>query len=255
LQSFSKLSAAQLLERYDLAQYQAVLLRAVRVHACVRFTSPVDYRQLFRTLKFRRLLHTIQKDGSGYQIDIDGPFSLFDSVTKYGLQLAMVFPALLRATHLELVADLRWGKTRETLSFRYDHERAEPDAALDPGVPDEVDALVAAFKKLKSEWKVAPSDQVFDLPGVGVVIPDLVFTQGKQSVYLEVMGFWSRDAVWKRVELVEAGLPQKMLFAVGQRLRVSEAALPDDAPSALLVYKGTLSARAVLAKLSDVAGR
>jgi predicted nuclease of restriction endonuclease-like RecB superfamily len=79
LQSFSKLSAAQLLERYDLAQYQAVPLGAVRVHAWVRFTSPADYRQLFRPLQFRRLLHTIQKDGSGYQLDIDGPFRLFDT--------------------------------------------------------------------------------------------------------------------------------------------------------------------------------
>lgn len=255
LQAFSKLNPEQLIERYELAQYQAVLLRASRVTATVRFPNAADYRRLFRALKFRRLLYTIKKEGSGYQIHIDGPFSLFDSVTKYGLQLALVFPALLCASHLELQAQLRWGKTREELVFNYDHKRARAEASAADSLPDEVDALLAAFKKLKTPWVASVNDQVLDLPGVGVVIPDLVFTQGKHRIYLEVLGFWSRDAVWKRVELVEAGLPHRLLFAVSQRLRVSEAALPDDAPSSLVVYKGTLSARAVLTKLDNLAAR
>ena len=49
-------------------------------------------------------------------------------------------------------------------------------------------------------------------------------------VYLEVLGFWSREAVWRRVELVERGLPHRILFAVSKHLRVSEAALDDELP-------------------------
>jgi predicted nuclease of restriction endonuclease-like RecB superfamily len=46
---------AQIVERYDRCQYQAVLLRATRVRARVRCSSPARYRDLFRALKFRRL--------------------------------------------------------------------------------------------------------------------------------------------------------------------------------------------------------
>ena len=80
-------------------------------------------------------------------------------------------------------------------------------------------------------------------------MPDLVFTRGKVKVYLEVMGFWSRAAVWQRVELIEKGLDQPVLFAVPKKLRVSEAVLGDDVPGALYVYKGVMSVKAIEERL------
>lgn len=74
-------------------------------------------------------------------------------------------------------------------------------------------------------------------------------------VYLELLGYWSRDAVWKRVELVERGFSHKIVFALSSRLRVSEQVLEESASAALLVYKGVLSARRVLDRVALVAGR
>ena len=103
----------------------------------------------------------------------------------------------------------------------------------------------------------ARADDIVELPGVGLSIPDLAFThrESGEVVLLEVLGFWSRDAVWKRVELVQAGLPQKILFAVSSRLRVSEAVLDDDLPGALYVYKGAMSAAQIEKKLDLLADR
>ena len=89
---------------------------------------------------------------------------------------------------------------------------------------------------------------------MGVCVPDLVFTHPdhKRRVYLEVMGYWSRDAVWKRVELVQSGLPHAVIFAVSSRLRVSEEVLDDDLPGQLYVYKGVIRARAILERLESI---
>jgi hypothetical protein len=76
-----------------------------------------------------------------------------------------------------------------------------------------------------------------------------------EVLYLEVMGYWSRDAVWRRVELVEQGLSERILFAVSSRLRVSEAVLDDAALAALYVYKTTLNPRAVLERLEELRRR
>ncbi len=70
--------------------------------------------------------------------------------------------------------------------------------------------------------------------------------------YWEVMGYWSRDAVWKRVELVEAGLPDRVIFAVGRRLRVSEEVLDDKLPSQIYVYKGVMSAKVIRERLKSM---
>jgi len=71
-------------------------------------------------------------------------------------------------------------------------------------------------------------------------------------VFVEILGFWSRDAVWKRVELVEKGLAPPIVFCVSARLRVSEQVLPEDASGALYVYKGAIVPRALAAKCEAV---
>ena len=246
-----RIDAGQLVERYERAQRQAVLLRSVRLVAEVRCAAPAAYRNLFNKLKFRQLLHRIERlPAGGYRIEIDGPFSLFESVTKYGLSLALVLPALEECDTLRLSADVRWGKAREPLSFRFECKNlgGRPGRSQ---LPDDVQALLDAFNKLDSEWTGAATDAIVDLPGIGVCVPDVVFEHrpSRLRVFLEVLGFWSRDAVFRRIEMAQRGVGERMLFAVSSRLRVSEALLDDVDAAALYVYKGSISARAVETKL------
>jgi hypothetical protein len=56
------------------------------------------------------------------------------------------------------------------------------------------------------------------------------------------------------VELVEQGLGARIVFAVSSRLRVSEEALDGVDAASLYVYKGTISARALLEHMNRLAG-
>ncbi len=252
LRSVDSMDAAALVERWEGAQAQAVLLKAVKVTVDVRCAAPAAYRELFRKLKFRQLLHEITPLDDGYRIVIDGPFSMFESVTKYGLQLALVLPALRACDAFTLEADVRWGKQRTPLIFRHEHACAQRDAEC--VLPDDVASVLEALRALDGPWRVSVANTLLNLEGLGVCIPDLVFeAPGKQRVYLEVMGYWSRDAVWRRVELAEGGLGERVLFAVSQRLRVSEAVLDDVESAGLYTYKGTMSARAILDRVQKLA--
>jgi predicted nuclease of restriction endonuclease-like RecB superfamily len=247
-----------LLSIYELAQHQAVLLRAVRVRARVLCASPIGYRALFRTLKFHRLLYTLEKleRGAGYAIDIDGPFSLFEQTTKYGLKLALALPALMACDTWDVNAELRWGKDRRPLHFRA-RGGSGPTAKAHAELPGEVASLLADLQAQESPWRASAANAILELPGVGLCVPDLEFVhrETRQRVYLEVLGFWSRAAVWKRVEMATAGLPHPIVFAVGKHLRVSEEALADDTSAALYVYARTMNARAVLERVEAVATR
>lgn len=261
LVAFEKLSAQALVASYERAQAQAVLLRAVGVRVDVQCASAHGLRALFRRMKFLRLLHTVSRHGDEHRVFIDGPFSLFESVTKYGLALALVLPALEGCDRWRLEADIRWGKERTPLLFRLASEPSNTgvvapvqrrEAAV--RLPHDVEALVVAFRALETAWRVSPNTEILELPGVGLSIPDLVFERrrangSRDRVYFEVMGYWSRAAVWKRVELVRAGLSQRVLFAVSTKLRVSEDVLDEELPGALYVYKQIMSARAVAERL------
>jgi predicted nuclease of restriction endonuclease-like RecB superfamily len=243
---------------YDLEQARAVLLRATRVMLRVKGAAPGALRALFRKLKFLRLLHTIEEEpGHGIRIHIDGPFSLFESVTKYGVSLANALPAITACGAWQLTADVRWGHERVPLVFRMEGDVRAGRGDVPDRLPDEVEALLARFAEREGRWIASRAEEIVDLPGVGLCVPDLAFTHRDtgEVVLLEVLGFWSRDAVWKRVELVQRGLGRKMLFAVSSRLRVSEAVLDGDMPGALYVYKGTMSPAQIEKKLDALLAR
>ncbi len=238
-----------LLARHARAEVQAVLLCSVRVVAEVRCASADQYRALFHKLKFRQLLFEMARlESGGYRIEIDGPYSLFESVTKYGLELALLLPALEACDKVELSADLRWGKKREKLRFAIELTRAE---LSEPGpARDDVQGLLDGFRD-GAHWRAEPAREVLDLPGIGLCVPDLCFThQGTgEQVLCEVLGFWNRAAVWRRIELVEKGLTQKIVFVVSARLRVSEEMLDGAESAALYVYKGSINHKALERKL------
>jgi predicted nuclease of restriction endonuclease-like RecB superfamily len=237
---------------FELAQAQAVLLRAVRVVAHVQAPDAAAYRRLFRRLKFLRLLPAIARaaDG-GYRLEIDGPFSLFQAVTRYGLQLGLALPAIVECERFRVEADVRWGKDRRPARFVFEGTRAPGVAGADAGdgplLPPEVGSFAAAFERLGTRWRIDRAPAVLDLPGVGLCVPDLAFETDaggrRVRVCFEVLGFWSREAVWRRVELVRAGLRDLVLFAVSRDLRVSEAALEDAPTAALYSYARVMSAR------------
>lgn len=269
LQAAPALTAPMLVERWEAGQAQAVLLRAVRVTVWISCASAAAYRAVFHRLKFLRLLHEVHRVGDdeawpdaaaksrkgGHRIVIDGPFSLFESVTKYGLQLAMLVPALRACDAFHLEAEVRWGATRAPLTFRLDGGARGRDGET-LARPEEIDQLLASFQAVASDWTAQPSPDVLDLPGIGLCVPDVLFVHRDGTrVFLEVLGFWSREAVFRRIELVERGLPHKILFAVSKRLRVREDLLEEGLPGALYVYKGTPSARTILERLEAMRAR
>lgn len=248
LLSFDALSGAALVDIYDQSSMQAVLLRAETLVAQVHCKDPSMIRTLFRKLKFFQLLFEINAlSGAGtYRITLSGPMSLFRSSTKYGLKLALALPWIQACDRWAIDAQLRWGKDRSRVVFAAEgRSRVNNERDTSADYEDPIATLMAKQQKRvdkgTSEWTPEPCTEVFNLPGVGVCVPDLVFTKGEARVYFEALGFWSRDAVWKRVELAESGLDVPMVFACSKRLRVSEEVLGDDVPAALYVYKGVMS--------------
>lgn len=258
LVDFMRIGGEGLVTQWEMAQKQAVLLRALKVEVKIRFQDPSGTRLLFRRLKFFRLLYTVHQEGAGrYRLVIDGPFSIMRSVTKYGLQLALLLPVLESSGgEWELRADVLWDRDRPPVVFELAGKPAGGSAGAETRLPGEVEKLRKGFAKMKTPWKVEVAREVLDLPGVGVCVPDLTFTHDEtgRRVHLEVMGYWSRDAVFKRVDLVQEGLPDRIIFAVSKRLRVSEEVLGDDLPGQLYVYKGVMHAGAVAERLDAMDG-
>jgi uncharacterized protein len=262
LAAFAGRPPAAVAAGFALAEAQAVLLRASRVTAVVQARDAGTYRALFRSLKFLRLLPVVTAAAEGgYSIGLDGPLSLFQGSTRYGLQLGLALPAIAACDRWSIEADVRWGIDRRPLRFRIGavapaETVAPADTVAAPlPLPDELAAFVSAFERLDSGWRIDQTPAVLDLPGAGMCVPDLAFVRARDGarVHFELLGFWSREAVWRRVELVRAGLPHRILFAVSKGLRVGEAVLDETPTAALYVFSRVIAAKQVLDRIERLA--
>lgn len=258
LVAFEPISASALLGRYDVALAQGVIARATSVEVALESEEPGRLRQLFRAARFFGLLYRIRRlDQARYLVELDGPFSLFSAVQKYGLKLAAFLPSVLRCRRWRLRANVLWGKSKEPLVFELGPEAGlEPPLAAATGVSPDVAGLEERFATLGSRWRVERNDDVVSLPGELVCVPDLLFTHADtgEQVYLEAFGFWSRKAVWQRIEAVERGFPGRIILAVPKRLRVSEEMLEQSDAGDVYVYRTSMRPSAILARLERSPG-
>ncbi len=224
------LDAQRLVDRYNVSLAQSILLRSVLVEAEVRNEKPARYRQLFRHLKFHRLLYRVEgsmKDG--YVFHIDGPLSLFSATNKYGLQMALFLPALLLCRDYRLDAELRWGPRRDPRTFHLEANDGLVSHYADTGtfVPAELGAFVDRFRQVAPAWEASEATDVLELGRDGVWVPDYKFTHKASGVdvYVEVVGFWKKSSLDRLLRLLPEHGPPRYLIAISDRLKVDEDAL------------------------------
>ena len=256
---FADLSAERLVDRYNVALAQAVLLRSTRMTAEVRRERPARYRQLFRWLKFHRLLHRVEGSmAEGYAIHIDGPLSLFSATKKYAFQMALFLPALLMCNDFRLDADLEWGPRREPRTFHLESADGLISHYQDTGTytPPELSAFVERFRQVAPAWEVTEATEIVELGREGVWVPDYKFVHRQTGTddFVDVLGFWKRSSLDRLMTLLPKHGPPRYLLAISEKLKVDEGTLGELA-GPVLRFKEIPNATEMAALLEQFVGR
>ncbi len=225
--SFEDLTAQRLVDRYNVALAQSVLLRSVLVTTQIRNEKPARYRQIFRQLKFHRLLYRVEGSmREGYTLHIDGPLSLFSATNKYGLQMALFLPTLLLCSDFWLDAELRWGPKREPRGFHLESGDGLISHLADTGTyaPPEIGAFVERFRQVAPAWEITETTEVLELGREGVWVPDyrIVHRATGSDVFVEVVGYWKRASLERLLRLLPKYGPKRYVLAISDRLKVDE---------------------------------
>jgi predicted nuclease of restriction endonuclease-like RecB superfamily len=226
---FKDSTAERLLQRYNVALAQAVLLRSTSLTATIRGEPPARFRQLLRLVKFHRLICEATRIGpDAIQLRLDGPLSLFNATQKYGLQLALFLPAILLCRDFELQADVRWGPQRKPKTFTLTDKDGLVSHQRDTGtyVPPELAMFADLFRKKVDDWEISDETDLFPL-GDAFWVPDFRLTHkgSGRSVLLEVFGFWRRSNVEQHLERLRGHLSTPFLLAVSDQLHIEDADL------------------------------
>jgi predicted nuclease of restriction endonuclease-like RecB superfamily len=254
LVSFNEMSARELLDRYNLAQAQALFYRSTAMRLRIDAQDAAGYRRIFDAIKAYRLIHTITGNPArGYDVRLDGPVSMFHQSQKYGIQMAVFLPALLLCKGWRMSAEivLKQGKR---VSFELDSRTTclrshyLDDVSYKPAIEEK---LLTNWAKSESAWQLAPGKEVIDL-GACAFIPDFIISHADGGVfYLELLGFWTPRYLDERVnEFARAGFT-RYLLAVSDELRGSRDK-PLSLPANVITYKSALAPAAIRAAIETL---
>jgi hypothetical protein len=249
--AFEKMSAEELLDRYNLAQAQALLYRCSEMQLWIEPQAPAITRRLFTEIKAFRLIHAIKGDADGgYEARLSGPVSLFHRSQRYGVQMAVFLPALLLCTGWRMRAEIgtKTGVAFFELDSRQDRLRSHYVAEAVQSSNPQLAKLLEDFNKLAAQWDALPNQEVIDL-GESAFVPDLVFTRdGCEPIYLEMLGYWTPRSLSERLkEFARAGF-KNYAIAASEEMRCSRDA-PSQLPPNVIIYKKSLNARELQTRL------
>ncbi len=220
-----------LLHRYNLALPQAMLLKAASVTVTLEQPTVPRLRQLFRYLKMFRLLATARRDPSSGALTlvVEGPLALFRQASRYGLQLANFLGALALQDRWSLTATLVDGRSQSTL------ELSSSDGLVshyqDHGAWESKEQawFRERFAATRTDWTLDDRVSPIDLGGEAVVLPDFALRHGDRVAWVEIVGFWRREWLERRVALLARFGPGNLVLAVSRKLATElDAALPQE---------------------------
>ncbi len=253
LSTFTAPAPNQLLLRYNVALAQAMLYRCEILRLSVCRNLPARYKQLFKFIKFYRLIHTIEGDpDSGYEIALDGPVSMFRLSQKYGLQMAVFLPALLLCTRWSMNAEIvrKDGRRQQfVLDDQSDLVSHYKDQTLYDSLLEET--FAKRFSKTKTDWQLERESEIVNLKET-VMIPDFTFRHPDgRTALLEIMGYWRPEYLRRKLEKLRQAQRHDLIVAVSSNLNVSEDDFAD-LPGDFFFFKNKIQPKDVIRLLDQV---
>jgi predicted nuclease of restriction endonuclease-like RecB superfamily len=250
LAAFEEMSAEDLLDRYNLAQAQALLYRCSEMRLRVEPQEQSVTRRLFAEIKAFRLIHAIKGNpAAGYDVQLSGPVSIFHRSQRYGVQMSVFLPALLLYPGWRMRAEI--GTKTGAAFFELDSKQTllRSHYVADDLQPQkqQIAKLLEDFGKLDGEWSARPSQEVIDL-GESAFVPDLVFIrEGDEPIYLELLGYWTPRSLNERLKEFERAGFANYAIAASEEMRCSRDT-PSQPPPNVIIYKKSLNARELQAR-------
>ncbi|MBP1923437.1 putative nuclease of restriction endonuclease-like RecB superfamily [Halorubrum alkaliphilum] len=195
-------------------------------------------------------IYPIDQDGTrvastdlaaGYEVELDGPVSLFRKSQKYGIRMANFLPALPLCDRWEMRAEiLDEGSAGDTKQFTLDHtdglvSHYSTGQRFDSDVER---TLTRKWERATTEWDLQREDDVFDL-GSEVMIPDFAIEHpdGRRAI-MEIIGFWTPEYLTSKLAKIRQIEADNFVLAVSERLDCSDEDFGDSADRVLWFKTG-----------------
>jgi predicted nuclease of restriction endonuclease-like RecB superfamily len=224
LKDYRAIPATELLKRYNLSLTQTLLFRATYIDVEVSD----HWKEILRQIKFRGLMYSAETRNGAFHITVEGPLSIFKLTRRYGTSIAKILPTIVQSSRWEINGNIvRIGESgkrlyKMRLTSAQTGEKARPasvlknvnEAMFDSSVEER---FFSDFQALHSGWRITREPSPL-IAGRHVLIPDFSFEKAGVKVYMEIVGFWTREYLERKIEKLQLIKEIDMLVAADEKL-------------------------------------
>ncbi len=211
------ITAEKLLERYNVSLVQSLLIQSNSVTVLLDEPDTEKLRRLFHYLKFFRLLAEIKYDPkikNRLELTIAGPGKVLENISKYGMQLASFFPALINMNLWSITAEVKYSNKLHSLNLDQSSDLHSHYKNFLTYAPEEIKIFRKEFNKKAKEWKISDRTPFVKLSDGSLIFPDFYFRHSSGKVFaLELFHRWHHTALLVRAAKTE--LLQKSNLIIG----------------------------------------
>lgn len=225
LTSLQDITPEHLLEAFNLAQAQALLIYADSVKLKLDDPDVTELRRVMKAIKFFRLLADFERGGKGVvNITVSGPYSLFGPSAKYAVALASLLPAVVNLQHWKLQAQLKFRDRELTLKLDEKSQLHSPKRSFSSFVPEEIRLYHKLFAEKSSAWQIVGDTPFLDGGNQEIIFPDLSFQEKSSGkvIHLELFHRWHAGQLARRLELLRNRPDLPLILGIDRALADEE---------------------------------
>nr|MDO8132764.1 DUF790 family protein [Candidatus Njordarchaeum guaymaensis] len=260
LKQFNPANSDALIRYYNLGLTQTLLFKAVSVEFTVRGGN---YQKIFGNIKRLGLMYFVEAVGAeSYRITVEGPMALMKMTEKYGTSIAKLIPIILGSEYWKIKADILRRREGFPRVYGFELNSKEVEGQLEEVRESNVernhfDSYVEEkfwkdFSAMESGWTIKREPEPLILIGGTVMIPDFSFEKDGVKVYLEVVGFWTKEYLEKKIQKLRQLSLSNMIIAVDKKLgsqRKLSGLLGD-----IIIFERTVPLKPIVERLKRIEG-
>ncbi len=250
LKDFLPINPGSLIRRYNFSLAQTALFKSTKME----FTSSGNWKNIFRDLKRLGLMYLVEnKEDEGgeeerenaserYVVSLDGPLSLFKMTDRYGTSFAKLLNQLIESDSWRFKAELFDRMRNRLLYFEETSTNVTGlfEAHWDESSNDRQTTTVQlkrfhlydsrveekfarTFNALNTGWVLRREPEPL-IVGRHVLIPDFSFEKEGSKAYLEIVGFWTKEYLERKLAKLSSLPPTvDMMVAADESLAAASA--------------------------------
>ncbi|MEM3655452.1 MAG: DUF790 family protein [Thermoprotei archaeon] len=206
LESFVRPNPEALIAEYNLELTRTLVARSSRL----RVHSSSDWKGVFQAIKRCGLMYHIVRGNGRFDITVEGAYYTHNSNT-YADRLIAFLDCLLNLRDWKLTVDVPTRSAKYTQIFEIDSSTASKlgfgyigSGSVTPSFDSEVERrFYYAFRALNTGWEIMRESEPL-AAGDEVFIPDFTLIRDGVKVYVEIVGFWTKEYLERKAKKLSA---------------------------------------------------